>query len=136
MDRQQRVGGSQFEPAAGHIGEDAAGADAEQRDGDREEREVVVHDDREDARQRELGHQIAERSFALWGKQMPVCARCTGLYIGGAVAALASALRVRRDSGIGTRDSTNPEPRTTNPGITLHTRSVLFLAALPTVATL
>lgn len=27
-------------------------------------------------------HQIAERSFFIKGCQMPVCARCTGLYIG------------------------------------------------------
>ena len=39
------------------VREDAAGAQAEQRDRDRQEREVVVHDDREDARQRQLGHQ-------------------------------------------------------------------------------
>ena len=39
------------------VREHAAGAQAEQRDRDRQKREVVVHDDREDARQRELGHQ-------------------------------------------------------------------------------
>ena len=39
------------------VGEHAARAQAEQRDRDRQKREVVVHDDREDARQRELGHQ-------------------------------------------------------------------------------
>src|SRR6185436_9237296 len=39
------------------VGEDAAGAEAEERNRDREEREVVVHDDREDARQRQLDHQ-------------------------------------------------------------------------------
>ena len=33
------------------VGEDAAGADAEERDRNREEREVVIHDDREDPRQ-------------------------------------------------------------------------------------
>lgn len=31
---------------------------------------------------RQLCHQRAERSFHLWGIQMPVCARCTGLYAG------------------------------------------------------
>jgi uncharacterized membrane protein len=30
-------------------------------------------------------HQIPERSFHLSGIQLPVCARCTGLYVGGAV---------------------------------------------------
>ena len=30
-------------------------------------------------------HQIPERSFHLAGAQLPVCARCTGLYLGGAL---------------------------------------------------
>ena len=29
----------------------------------------------------------------LWGQQLPVCARCTGVYLGAAVAALAAANR-------------------------------------------
>src|SRR5205807_8018331 len=29
---------------------------------------------------RAVCHQIAERSFELWRHQMPVCARCTGIY--------------------------------------------------------
>ena len=39
----------------------AAGAQPEERDRDREECEVVVHDDRENARERELGHQERSR---------------------------------------------------------------------------
>ena len=35
-------------------------------------------------------HQIAERSFFLDGAQMPVCARCLGIYAGAAVALLLS----------------------------------------------
>ena len=28
-------------------------------------------------------HQLSERSFFIDGRQLPVCARCTGLYLGG-----------------------------------------------------
>ena len=35
-------------------------------------------------------HQIPERSFYLHGFQLPVCARCLGLYAGGAVGSLAA----------------------------------------------
>jgi uncharacterized membrane protein len=33
-------------------------------------------------------HQRPERSFHLWAHQMPVCARCTGIYAGAALTAL------------------------------------------------
>jgi uncharacterized membrane protein len=36
-----------------------------------------------------LCHQRPERSFHLAAAQLPVCARCTGLYVGGALGALA-----------------------------------------------
>ena len=34
-------------------------------------------------------HQLSERSFFLDGRQLPVCARCTGLYVSGAAGFLA-----------------------------------------------
>ena len=33
-------------------------------------------------------HQLPDRSFFLNGRQLPVCARCTGLYLGGAAGVL------------------------------------------------
>ena len=40
-------------------------------------------------------HQLDARSFHLFGKQMPVCARCLGIYAGAAVAAVVVAWRGR-----------------------------------------
>jgi hypothetical protein len=37
-------------------------------------------------------HQLQERSYQLWTAQMPVCARCTGIYFGAALGAIASAV--------------------------------------------
>jgi uncharacterized membrane protein len=33
-------------------------------------------------------HQLPARSFWLWGRPLPVCARCAGIYVGAAAAAL------------------------------------------------
>jgi len=42
-------------------------------------------------------HQRPERSFHLWGVQLPVCARCAGIYVGAALAAvIAVVAAVRR----------------------------------------
>ena len=50
--------GREVAPSIAHQEDvDAARAQAEERDRDRHEREVVVHRDREDARERQLGHQ-------------------------------------------------------------------------------
>ena len=35
-------------------------------------------------------HQLPKRSYRLWTAQMPVCARCTGIYAGAAIAAIAA----------------------------------------------
>jgi hypothetical protein len=41
-------------------------------------------------------HQHPDRSFHVWGVQMPVCARCFGLYSGAAFGSLAGAVAVLR----------------------------------------
>jgi uncharacterized membrane protein len=56
-------------------------------------------------------HQIPERSFFLDGHQFPVCARCTGLYVSGAVGLIGwIAFKISRgwrplpfDAGLGLR---------------------------------
>jgi uncharacterized membrane protein len=60
-------------------------------------------------------HQRPERSFFVNGRQLPVCGRCAGLYVSGALAAVAAWLGARRSP----RDS----------------RKLLLLAALPTAVT-
>lgn len=66
-------------------------------------------------------HQRPERSFQFWGAQLPVCARCTGLYLGAALAACLAA------SAVGA------------PGAAVSARRARFIvcvAATPTVLTL
>jgi len=59
-------------------------------------------------------HQRATRSFHLAGVQLPVCARCAGLYMSGAVAAMAAWIVSRR------------------PAVPANTRRIVLLAAIPT----
>src|SRR5262245_33628740 len=63
-------------------------------------------------------HQRPERSFHVAATQFPVCARCTGIYLGAAIIA-AAATKV---------GSAKPEPG--------RARTVLAAGAVPTVATL
>ena len=73
-------------------------------------------------------HQLPERSYHLWTAQMPVCARCAGIYVGAAIAAVVATAPLQRrptTSGVGHRFS----------GAN-RWRAILFVAVLPTLATL
>jgi uncharacterized membrane protein len=63
-------------------------------------------------------HQQSGRSFHLAGMQLPVCARCTGLYLSAAIGAAAVWLA-----------------RTPNPSVLERSRVILVVAAVPTAAT-
>ncbi len=65
-------------------------------------------------------HQRPERSFSSWGVSWPVCARCTGIYMGAAGAALVGLLQRRRRR--------SPRPAAVGPA--------LAAAMLPSLATL
>ena len=43
-------------------------------------------------------HQRPERSFEVWSTQLPVCARCTGIYVGAAMGAFAASVRFNSDT--------------------------------------
>jgi uncharacterized membrane protein len=62
-------------------------------------------------------HQLPERSYQLWSAQMPVCARCAGIYYGAAIAAL---LRSRSLEALALS----------------RPRAILAIVAIPTAATL
>ena len=62
-------------------------------------------------------HQLPARSFHLWTVQMPVCARCAGIYVGAAITSLVALVPRMR------------EPRSV-------TRLALLVAATPTLLTL
>jgi hypothetical protein len=76
-------------------------------------------------------HQLPERSFYLWGRQLPVCARCTGLYAGAAFAALLvwSSLRLR----VSVPSVSSVSPRIPNPKSRI---TIVTLALLPNLLTI
>lgn len=66
-------------------------------------------------------HQQPQRSFHLWGAQLPVCARCAGIYLGAAAAAVIGST--------GYFDAGRASP-------VKALRLALLIAALPTLLTL
>jgi len=82
-------------------------------------------------------HQRPERSFHLWAVQLPVCARCTGIYLGGAVSAIGLlVVRLKADSPY----ARTRQPRTWDPALAGFSPAgrimILLVAALPAIATL
>jgi hypothetical protein len=72
-------------------------------------------------------HQLPARSYRLWAVQMPVCARCTGIYVGAAVSAiLVAAFRRGRPWSARGRSKLRP----------YEARVAVTLAAAPTLLTL
>ena len=69
-------------------------------------------------------HQQAARSFRPWSRQLPVCARCTGIYVGAALAAILAVMAPPKRRP--------PYETSTRAGA----RTIVLLAALPTIATL
>jgi len=70
-------------------------------------------------------HQIPSRSFHLWGAALPVCARCTGIYAGAAVASMVVWARPRA----GHRDAAATASAAS-------ARRLLVAALAPTIVTL
>jgi hypothetical protein len=92
-------------------------------------------------------HQLPERSFHLWSAQMPVCARCTGIYLGAAVAAVIAMVRLPLSAFAPTAAADKSplrgfgalrKPDTTYAmhSSTRRARVLLAAAALPTAVTL
>jgi hypothetical protein len=71
-------------------------------------------------------HQLPARSYQLWSAQMPVCARCAGIYFGAVIGAVAAAIRRGRPWSAPGRSKLHP----------YDARVVLAAAAAPTIATL
>ena len=66
-------------------------------------------------------HQLPERSYHIWTAQMPVCARCAGIYFGAVAGAIA---------GLFGTGAVGARARRLGP------RAILALAATPTLVTL
>ena len=67
-------------------------------------------------------HQLPERSYHLWTAQMPVCARCAGIYLGAAIAAVGA--RAAHAGGMRLTLATG------------RVRALIGVAVAPTLATL
>lgn len=81
-------------------------------------------------------HQIAERSFHLDAYQLPVCARCFGLYAGGALGSVAAAVAVLpRTHGTASGQEASVTTWRRQPRVNAALYTITLLAALPTLIT-
>jgi uncharacterized membrane protein len=74
-------------------------------------------------------HQRPERSFYLWAHQMPVCARCAGIYAGAALAVLVLPLARRLLDGRSLGEGGQPS-------LACSPKGVALVACAPAIATL
>ena len=90
-------------------------------------------------------HQRPERSFHLLGVQLPVCARCMGIYVGAAAAACLVSVRTAREltkkaaggQAFSPGGSSRPEGlHDIRPDFGPAPRTVLIVSAIPAAATL
>ena len=84
-------------------------------------------------------HQRADRSFHIRAAQVPVCARCLGLYVGAVVGAAGALWRRRPPAGTGLKtrpyETRSYETRFHESGPGDRLRLLLVIAALPTALT-
>jgi hypothetical protein len=84
-------------------------------------------------------HQLPSRSFHLWSVQLPVCARCTGIYVGAALAASVATWQPRSIARLASLLRTPRGGSAARSGAVLDAparRTWLAMAAAPTAATL
>jgi hypothetical protein len=81
-----------------------------------------------------LCHQLPARSYRVWSAQMPVCARCAGIYFGAAIAAILAVAPLKRRPTSGAVDVYGDIGHRFSGAN--GSRAALIVAVVPTLATL